>query len=1405
MGAMQRSIPNIAELTPEQRAAIERQLLQKGTKRTEKRTIPRRDRSKLCPLSFAQQRLWFLDQFDAGNASYVVPWMARLRGDLDVEALQKALDAIVERHEVLRTTYDLIDSSPVQIVHEHRPVHIRLVDISPLSETERTTEARRLVEEEIHRPFDLRKDLMLRVNLIRLDEAEHILLLVTHHIASDGWSMGILFRELAALYEGYSNHRPITLPELPIQYADYAVWQREWLTGDVLQEQITYWQQQLNNAPAVLELPTDYPRPDRINYQGARERLDLSHELSDALATLSRQEGATLFMTLLAAFQVLLARYTGQEDIVVGSPIAGRNYVETEGLIGFFVNTLVLRGNLSGSPSFRELLRCVKETVLGALAHQDLPFEKLVEELHPERHLNITPLFQVAFALQNTPRHPPHLGNLVVESVGETPPSAKFDLQLTVIERPEGLRLSLIYPVVLFRPETIKQMLAHYQTLLEGIAANPNQSIGELPLLTQAERKRLLFEWNDTLTEYPRDATLVELFEAQVERTPENIAVVFGNEQITYHELNWRANQLAHHLRSLGIGPGVLVATYLERSIEMVISFLGILKAGGAYVPLDQAYPKERLAFMLEDAQAPLLLTQKRLAKDLPSVGIRVLCLDSDWDSIGHERAENPIPQNQAEHLAYVIYTSGSTGIPKGVAVPHRAIVRLVMNTNYVQLDASDRIAQASNASFDAATFEIWGALLHGGTLIGITKDVALSPQEFATQLHEQRITTLFLTTALFNLLADRAPGAFRGLRHLMFGGEACDPRCVRSVLQNGPPMRLLHVYGPTESTTFATWHLIEDVPKEATTVPIGKPIANTQVYLLDQHLQPVPVGVPGEIYIGGDGLAHGYLNRPELTAERFVPNPLPGTPGDRLYKTGDLARLLPDGSIEFIGRTDHQVKIRGFRVELGEIESLLLQYPGVREAVVMLQQDPSADKRLVAYVAAKNDLSAANLRSFLQKKIPAYMVPTDYVLLDSLPLNPNGKVDRKALSELELVRSESGNRELSYNDMPRGTLEIQLAEIWEELLGIRPIGIHDDFFELGGHSLLAVRMMDQVEQVFGKRIPLTALFEKATIAHIALTLLSQNDFGSPYTAFHADGSNPPFFYLHGDFEGGGFYCANLARYLGPTQPFYAIHPHGLDGGEVPCSFREMAARHLETVRRIQPKGPYFLGGHCNGGVQAFEMARMLREEGEEVALLVLLQSTPGNQQYRHVYAAVRRLGKLLHLSEEQQAALFLQIRYPLSRIDKMRRLKPNERRKAILDKARRLLRQYSQVVRPIVTWHNDHVDFGSVGTAAAIPAGRREVVAETYNRATAAYVPGYYPGRVTVFLARPHPEKLTEVPTTPWRRFAREVDVHIVPGGHLTCLTAHAKELAEELASCIRAAMRPSDEKPKRTHEPVY
>ena len=1043
----------------------------------------------VLPASFAQQRMWFLERFE-GGAVYNVPIVTRLRGSLDVGALERALGVLTERHESLRTVFTAVDGVPYQVIRPAPPFSLKVIDVSGTPGKEER--AQQIASQEARTRFDLASEAPFRVVLIKLGDEEHLLSLTLHHIIVDGWSIGVLNRELSALYGAFLEGGSPGLPELPIQYADYAAWQQEWMASGGLDEQLAYWQGQLAGAPALLELPADRPRPRRQSFRGAVVRSVLPLELLERVKALGERQGATLFMTLLTGFAVLLSRYSGQEDVVVASPVANRGRTELEGLIGLFVNTLALRVELEGEPSFCELLTRVREVALGAFSNQDLPFEKLVEKLVPERHLSHAPVAQVMFVVQNAVDRPVTLAGLEHERVLADRGTAKFDLTFFAAETPEGLRLSLEYCVDLFDEATVAGMLEHFRVLLEAALAEPERPVGELALLVGGERDRVVESWNATAREYALARCVHELVSEQVRRTPEALAVEYAGEQLTYRQLEARADQLAHYLRGLGVGPDVVVAVCAERSIEMVIALLAVLKAGGAYMPIDPAYPEERVAFMLADTNAPVLLTQQRLVARLPDHRARIVCLDGDWEAIGSHDDTPPAGGATLENLAYVIYTSGSTGRPKGVAMSHRPLANLLAwqleNWSEQSSEPAARTLQFASLSFDVAFQEIFSTWCSGGTLVLADEEVRRDPEALLALLAEQRVERLFLPfVALRNLceaadyLALAAPSP--SLREVITAGEQLKVTASIRAFFARTGCSLVNQYGPTESHVVTAFTLAGAPEQWPELPPIGRPIANAKIYLLDRHRQPVPVGVPGELYIGGVSLARGYLGRPELTSERFVSDPFNDDPDTRLYRTGDLARYLPDGNIDYLGRADHQLKIRGFRVEPGEIESALRDHPAVREALAIARQNDNGDTRLDAYLISDTPTpSAPELRDHLHRSLPDYMIPSTFTFLDEYPLTPNGKVDRTQLAAMP-PPEEKPSHTLT---PPRTETEERLAAIWRNVLAIPEIGIHDNFFELGGHSLLATKLISRVRNALGLELPLRMVFEAPTVAGFA-------------------------------------------------------------------------------------------------------------------------------------------------------------------------------------------------------------------------------------------------------------------------------------------------------------------------------
>ncbi|QMS88318.1 amino acid adenylation domain-containing protein [Nostoc edaphicum CCNP1411] len=1361
------------------------------------------------PLSFAQQRLWFIHQISPDSTAYNMLEALRLDGSPNIGALEQSLSELIRRHEILRTTFPTVDGNPIQLIAPPTALTLPIHDLQGLSTEEQTEQIRQIAKSIASELFDLAAEPLVQFTLLQLNSQEYVLLLKMHHIIYDGWSLSIFFRELSQLYAAFTQGLPNPLAQLPIQYADFAVWQRQWLTGEVLERQLNYWQKQLAGAPLVLELPADRKRPPVQTFQGGVECFQLDRDLTQCLKQLSQESDTTLFMTLLAAFLVLLSRYSGQSDIVVGSPIANRNSPAIEQLMGFFANTLPLRGNLSGNPSFAEFLAQVRQTTLSAYSHQDLPFEMLVEKLQPDRDLSRNPLVQVMFSLQNAPQSSANLPGLTIQNVPlPLDVKVRFDLEVNYWENPGGLEGVWCYNTDLFDATTITRIGQHFQTLLKAIVANPRMRISELPLLSSAERHQLLVEWNDTQVDYLQDLCIHQLFEKQVERTPDAVAVVYENQQLTYGELNSRANQLAHYLRSLGVGVDVLVGLCVERSLEMIVGLLGILKAGGAYLPLDPEYPQERLQFMLQDAQVSVLLTQQQLVNRLPQHQAQLVCLDTDWPLIDQCNQDNAIAQFtvgiadvQATNLAYVIYTSGSTGQPKGVEVIHRGVNRLLFGVNYVHLDTTQRFLQLAPISFDASTFEIWGALLHGARCVLFPGSIPTA-KSLRDEIHKHGITILWLTAALFNSIIDDDEKALSGIEQLLIGGEALSVAHVQRALAALPFTQIINGYGPTESTTFTCCHPIpRQIDATIESIPIGRAIANTQIHILDEYLQPVPVGMPGELHIGGAGLARGYLNRPKLTQEKFIPNPFGGSrgaeilpnsqsplplipssqspvPSPRLYKTGDLARYLSDGNIEYLGRIDNQVKIRGFRIELGEIEAVLSQHQNVQVSCVIAHEDTPGEKRLVAYIVPHPQVTptVSVLRQFLAKKLPAYMVPNAFVMLESLPLTPNGKVDRRAL------KAPSNTSNLDKFVQPRNQLELQLVQIWSKILKVDKVGVQDNFFDLGGHSLLAPYLMTQIKQQLGKDVTLTNIFQNPTIEQLATIVQKGADDpdSSCLVAIQPNGSNLPFFCVPGA-GGRPFYFYHLGRYLGADQPLYSFQNDLYSDLESVTRIEDMASIYIQAMQAVQPQGPYFLGGHSYGGNVAFEMAQQLVAQGHEVALLAIIDSSAPTYKDKQMLIDYINWDDAMWLAEVSKGIeLYLEKSVDIS-YDTLQTLTMEEQLKYVLHyfKMANMLAPNAEITQ-------------------------LKNIVQAYKTSCLClvdYLPKQiYPGKLTILRANedmpedPNSELNAEVSqdlSLGWSEFCTEpVDIDFVLGNHITIMAEpHVQVLAERLKACIQQA----------------
>ncbi|MEA5603820.1 amino acid adenylation domain-containing protein [Nostoc sp. UHCC 0252] len=1376
--------------------------------------VPRNDK---LPLSFAQQRLWFVHQISPDSTAYNMLEALRLDGSPNIVALEQSLNELIRRHEVLRTTFSTVDGEPIQVIAPDTALNLPIHDLQGLSTEEQTEQIRQIAKSVASKPFDLAVGPLVQFILLQLSNQEYVLLLKMHHIIYDGWSLNIFFGELSQLYAAFSQGLPNPLPELPIQYADFAVWQRQWLTGEVLDRQLNYWQKQLAGAPLVLELCGNRQRSPVQTFQGGIESFKLDRDLAQRLKQLSQESDTTLFMTLLAAFLVLVSRYSGQSDIIVGSPIANRNSPAIEKLMGFFANTLALRGNLSGNPSFADFLAQVRQTTLSAYAHQDLPFEMLVEKLQPERDLSRNPLVQVMFSLQNAPQSSANLPGLSIQNIPlPLDVRARFDLEVNYWEIPSGLEGVWCYNTDLFDAATITQIGQHFQPLIKAIVANPKARISELSLLSAAERHQLLVEWNDTQTDYCQDKCIHQLFEEQVKHTPDAVAIVFENQQLTYGELNCRANQLAHYLRSLGVGADVLVGLCVERTVEMVVGLLGILKAGGAYLPLDPEYPTERLSFILEDAQVSVLLTQQLLQGKLPQHQAQLICLDTDWHLIAECNQNNAIADVQATNLAYVIYTSGSTGQPKGVEVVHRGVNRLLFGVNYVHLDATQRFLQIAPISFDASTFEIWGALLHGAKCVLFPESIPTA-KSLRYEIHKHGITILWLTAALFNSIIDDDPQALAGIEQLLIGGEALSVAHVQIASEALPSTQIINGYGPTEGTTFTCCYPIpRQIDTTIKSIPIGRAIANTQVYILDEYLQPVPVGVPGELHIGGAGLARGYLNRRELTDEKFIPNPFSCSKGaallykrvtegqgsrgaeilsnSQLYKTGDLARYLPDGNIEYLGRIDNQVKIRGFRIELGEIEAVLSQHADVQVSCVIVREDTPGDKRLVAYIVPYPEVTCTErlvpsgaevsrstpitieLRQFLANKLPGYMMPYAFVVLDSLPLTQNGKVDRRAL------KAPSHTNDLEKFVEPRNQLELQLVQIWSKILKVDKVGVKDNFFDLGGHSLLASYLMSQIKQQFGKDIPLISLFQNPTIEQLAAIIQKDSDYSnySCLVALQPNGANLPFFCVPGA-GGRPFYFYHLGRYLGEEQPLYSFENKLYEKLESSARIEDIASIYIAAMQTFQPEGPYFLGGHSYGGNVAFEMAQQLHKQGHKIALLAIIDSSAPTYKDKQMLVDYLNWDRTMWLAEVSKGLeIYLNKNIDIS-YETLKSLSVEEQLKHVL--------HYFKMANMLPP---------------NAETNQLENIVKAYKTSCLClidYVPKkLYPGKVTILRANedmpsdPNSELASEASadfSLGWSEFSTEpVDIHFVLGNHISVMTEpHVQVLAQQLKACIKEA----------------
>lgn len=1346
---------------------------------TSSRSIAGRSQATAPRLSFAQERLWFLDQLLPDSPVFNVPIAVRLSTPIDLSALQRSLKEIARRHEVFRTTFITVEGKPEPVISADLDLQLALIDLTTLREPEREAAARRLIKEEAQRPFDLARGPLIRTGLIRLSEQESIFLLTMHHIISDGWSIVLFFQELSALHRGFANGQTASLAELSIQYADYAAWQREWLRGEVLERQLAYWKNQLSGELPVLELPTDRPRPAMQTYPGGRAGLTLSRDLSHALVALSHREGVTLFMTLLAGFKVLLHHYTAQEDIIIGSPIANRPRAETEKLIGFFLNNLALRTDLSGDPSFRELLSRVRKTALDAYANQDVPFEKIIEELNPERDLSRSAIFQVYFNLFSfsdeieLPGAAPQSISFVDAWLHSEENQSKFDLTLYAGLQDETLKLAFVYNSDLFEESSITRMLGHLRNLLAAVVADPETPISDFALSDKSEisianniRPANAFaRFERSEIEQP----ITKRFEAQVRKYPARIAVKTANHEWSYAELNAKANQIAHSILERGGDNEARIALLFAHDAPMIAGMLGVLKAGKTYVPLDPSYPVERLSQLLGDSQATAIVTNEKhleLAEKL--AGVDVLNADALDSSVPSGDLNLTIDPRS---LAYILYTSGSTGQPKGVMQNHRNVLHFIRAyTNNLHLNAGDRLTLLSSYCFDAAVMDIYGALLNGATLypLDIKEDGFGGLGE---TLSEQGITIYHSTPTVYRYFVSEMQGRNSTVREgaknrksgcalpddrgsavrlVVLGGEEVTPSDVELYRENfADDCLLVNGLGPTESTVSLQYFIDKKTAISGERVPVGYPVDDTEVFLISRAGKRTEMY--GEIAIKSEHVALGYWHNTAATSAVFSHN---GS-NARVYRTGDMGRRLPDGSIVFAGRRDLQVKIRGVRVEPGEIESALTKLPGVRECAVIATANGTSDRRLVAYVVAQSgwSMDASDLRMRLKEKLPDYMVPSAFVVLDELPLTSSGKLNRRALPAPAISDRKA---ELT-GAAPRTPTEKLLAGIWREVLGVAHIGIHENFFDLGGHSLLAGRLFAQVEKRFGRRWPLATLFQAPTIAQFAATIEKEwSPKWSSLVAIKPNGSKPPFFCVHG-LGGNVLEFSDLSRHLDDDQPFYGLQSQGLDGKQpLFASVEDMAAHYLKEMRELQPVGPYFIGGRSLGGTIAFEMARQLRAEGDEIGLLALLDTYPA------------------------QPARFVQ--RLAGHATNLRGLSLSEKFGYVAQKARFVPRKIKGRV-----WRAIFESLENFGRT--IPRVLHSVT-EFNSLAAHRYVPQAYDGRVTLFWASGDLRGSNDL-VAGWRALATGgMEVQEIPGDHLNIIKEpHVAELANKLTDCLQRA----------------
>jgi amino acid adenylation domain-containing protein len=1357
---------------------------------------------KIVPASSYQEGLWILDQLQSESTVNTLSATVQVRKALTSETLQTSLDALIRRHELLRTIFRLEEGRLVQVIAEDGHISLAVHNLQDESQAQQPSLIQRLQREQAQAVFDIGQGPLLRCALIQLSAEQSLLLLTVHRLIADDWAVALLIRELATVYEASADGQPSPLAPVSIQYAEFAQAQEQEQTTEALAEHLAYWKQQVEDAPPILPLPTDHARPAATSWRGAVWQTVLPSQLVQQLQAVSEQHQASLHDLLLSAFATLLARYTNQQDLLLGSLVPARRSLESQELFGPCDNTLVLRSNLEGDPSFVELLGRSRALLKAGHEHEVLPFDTLLKTVRPSRSMSYTPLFQVLLRLPWTLPALPEKWTLQPLETGSD--AAEVDLTLHLSELPEGLACRFIYSTDLFEAPTIERMCTHWLTLLEGVVADPTLPISRLPIVPAAEREILLDKWTATQRTYPVDKSFSELFEEQVQRTPAAVAVAYEEDQLSYLDLNRKANRLARQLRERGVGPDTLVSLLSERGIPVLVSILAIFKAGGGYLPLDPHHPPSRQRYFIEQSRTPLVICTRTLEAQLsealseipeekrpPYLLIEDLLAEGEDDPMQEEN----LPHNGTpDSLAYVIYTSGSTGLPKGAILQRKGMINhLFAKIDALQLTGDDIVIQTASQCFDISVWQLLAVLLVGGRVQICPDDITQDPGLLLQAVEQKRVTILETVPSWLRAMLDtaqnvgKAGASLTALRWMVPTGEALPVELSRRWLNHYPNIPLLNAYGPTECSDDVTHYVVAEPPAEGVSnMPIGTAIPNMRIYVLDRHLQPQPIGVSGEICVGGIGVGRGYLDNEQKTREAFVPDPFSGVEGTRLYKTGDLGRFLPDGNLEFQGRVDFQVKIRGYRIELGEIEAVLNQHPAVREAVVLAREDKPGDKRLVAYAELKigRQVTVEELRNLARQELAPYMVPAAIVVMEQFPLTNNGKLDRKALPVPEWNRSEKEEGYVA----PILPKQKQLVALWEEFLGISPIGIRDNFFDLGGDSLLAARLFDRIGQIFGKKLPLSVFFAGATIENVAQALREDEqpeaqEFQTPtplVTVQAGSSLKTPFFYLHGEWTGGAFYTKDVAQALGQEQPFYLLDPYQLVGFDVPPSIEEIAAAHLKTIRIVQPEGPYMLGGYCNGAMIAYEIARQLHAQGQTTELLLLIDpDTPAEDRW--FLKLINNAGNLFSVSEKKQMEFFLSFGH-VYRYVRFSRYRD---------------RKIAELVGIVDPDESDHEARGKKANASLgqklkglLPDMKnlRQSNSTLYDWPSSEYLPDLYAGPITFFWTQEEPWRpLGWKQTMEAKRW--DIETYTLPGNHITSRTTYLPVLIEHMCACINQA----------------